>query len=646
MDKQLITFAIINVNEKNKVDQFDQFVPFAKEALLRSGVQTISSNELRDKINEYFKISLPISVVNTILKRKLFPKGYVKKEKHIFVPNYEKLHDSNFQDIKQKIMERHEKLIWEIIKFGDDHYQFKIEVDEVENALELFLDKHQLALLDSSLNPSSGSNKLQTEAVKGNQLEYVISKFIEHANISSSLSFDYIIDIVKGTMLTNALYYREDVSTISMKFKGTEVYFDSTFLIYALGYAGKARQEPCLELIEMLRSNNAILKVFRHNIEEIVGILEYCKINLTKGGHDPHGTITNFLDKGYDEIDIDRLIYGIENELKDKFRIRIEESVDYDDHSYVISHEELHEKLKRNITYRKEIARDRDVESVSAIMRLRRGNKPLYVEKSRALFVTNNFRFAHVVKEYFFDEDISKKIPPVLHDSTLTNIMWLKNPSNGPDLPRKRVIAQTFAATQPREHLWNRYLETIKIYEDKYTEEELVFLNYSMGAKEMLMDLTMGDEDVISIGTITEILAERDNREKDRIEEVRQAEKQQRKVLQKELALVRRRQAAFNKFNEKNVISIAKRRAKVATNIIFGLMTLILGLVIYVSYFDWIRNNHPIIHSVIILILILLTLMGLFGRNIIPWKRKLEAWLQNKFEDKIRTTYYANEEVS
>lgn len=642
VEKQLMSFAIINVNEKSNVDQFDNFVPFAKEALLRSGIETISANELRDKINEYFKISLPISVVNTILKRKLFPKGYVKKERHIFVPNYEKLRDSNFQEIKQKIMERHEKLIDDIIKYGNTNYQFIIKVDEAEKALELFLEKHQLALLDSSLNPSSYSYHIRTEDRKENQLEYVISKFIDHAYTSASLSFDYIIDIVKGTMLTNALYYRDDVTTINMKFKSTEIYFDSTFLIYALGYAGQARQEPCSELIEMLRSNNAILKVFRHNIEEIVGILEYCKNNLTKGVHDPHGTITNFLDKRYSESDIDRIIFGIENELKDKFRIRIVESVDYDDHSFVISHEELHEKLKRNLTYRREIARERDVESVSAIIRLRRRERPLHVEKSRALFVTNNFKFSRVVKEYFFDEDNSKTIPPVLHDSTLTNIMWLKNPSKTPNLPRKRIIAQTFAATQPPEHLWNRYLETINIYEDKFTEEEFIFLNYSTSAREMLMDLTMGDEDVISIGTITEILDERDSREQQRIEEVRKAEEQTKKVLQAELE---QNAAVFN-FQENKVISIAKRRAKRTTNLIFGCIALTLGVLVYVSNFDWIRNNHPIIHSAIILFLILPTLMGLFGKSITPWKRKIEAKLQNKYEEKIRTTYYAKEDIS
>lgn len=641
MEKQLISFAIISVNEKHNVDQFDNFVPFVKEAILRSGVEIISANELQHEIKKHFKIDLPISVVNTILKRKLLPKGYVKKDKKTLVPDYEKLNNSDFEKIKQQLIERHEKLINEIIEFGKKKYQYEIEVNEAEKGLELFLEKHQLALLDSSVNPPSYQNHIQTDSQE-NRLEYIISKFIENAYKDSSVSFDYLISIVKGTMLTNALYYRDDVTTINMKFKGTEIYFDSTFLIYALGYAGQAHQAPCIELIEMLRSHKAVLKVFKHNIEEIIGILEYCKNNLTKGVHDSHGTITNFIEKRYSKSDIDKIIYGIENELKDRLRISVSEPVDYDEHSFVISHEELHEELKHNITYRKENARERDVESVSAVMRLRRGDKPLFVEKSRALFVTNNYKFSRVIKEYFLDEDNPKIIPPVIHDSTLTNIMWLKNPSKTPDLPRKRIIAQTYAAIQPPEHLWTRYLETIQIHEDQFTENDIIYLNHSAGARELLMDVTMGDEDLISIGTINEILEERKNREEQRIDEARKIEIEKRKILEAQL---KQNEAVFN--HQKNkVISIAKRRARRVTNIISMIVTFAIAITIYLSNFNYIKDKHPIIHGFILSILVILTLMGLFGKNLIPWKNRIEAYLQRRYENKIINTYFEEKDIS
>lgn len=642
---QLISFAIMNVNESNNVDQFDHFVPFVKEALLRSGVRTISANELKGKIEEYFKIQLPISVVNTILRRKLLPKHYINKKERTLVPNYERLSDSNFQEIKQKMMEKHEKLIQEIINYGKQKYDLTIEVEEAETGLETFLDTHQLALLDSSLNPSSTSKSNKIDDKKESQIEYIISKYIEHAHTSNLVSFEYIIDIVKGTMLTNALYYKEDITTINMKFKGTELFFDSTFLIYALGHAGTARQEPCLELIDMLRANHAILKVFRHNVEEMIGILEYCKNNLTRRVPDPHGTINNFLDKRYSPINIDRIIFGIEDELRERFRIHVVESVDYDNYDHVISHEELQGRLKQNMTYRNEIARDRDVQSVSAIMRIRRELKPLHIEKSRAIFVTNNFTLARTVKEYFFDEENPKRIPPVLHDSILTNIMWLKSPTEVPDLPKKRIIAETFAATQPPEHVWNRYLETVNIYEhtNKTNDEDIVYLYYSQSAREMVMDLTMGDEDIVSIGTITEILTERDNREQQKLDELSKVGEQKIKSLEEELRKTKEQQVATTEFQEKHVVFLAEKRSRIITNIISVLFAITIGLFIYLTNFSWLKNNYPFISNLILIFLVVIpTLMGLFNINLLPWKKKIKSYLQSKYEEKIKNKYYKN----
>ncbi|WP_337970272.1 hypothetical protein [Virgibacillus salexigens] len=466
-EKQLVSYAIMNVNQSKDMDSFDHFVPFVKEALLRSKEEIISSNVLKNDIVKYFKVELPISVVNTILKRKLLPKQYIYKKNHILKPNYQKLGDSNFKDIKAKMMEKHEKLIQDIIDYSKNKYGEELDTVETERAIESFLDQHQLLLLRSSLNESVPD--LNSVEKKKGQIEFIISKFIKYAYESNLVSFDYLIDILKGTMLTNALYYKEDFSTFNMKYKGTEVYFDSTFLIYALGHAGEAKKEPCIELINILRENNAILKVFRHNIDEMIGILEFCKNNLTKKISDPHGTINNFLDKGYSQTDIDRLIYRIEEDLKEKFHIRVVESVKYDKFEYVISHGDLEERLKKNISYRNQTARERDVKSVSAIMRLRGSIEPIHIEKSRAIFVTNNFKLAQNVKDHFFDQDQPKKVPPVLHDSILTNIMWLKSPAKSPELPRKRLIAETYAATQPPERIWNKYVEMVNLFERSNT---------------------------------------------------------------------------------------------------------------------------------------------------------------------------------
>lgn len=71
---------------------------------------------------------------------------------------------------------------------------------------------------------------------------------------------------------------------------------------------------------------------------------------------------------------------------------------------------------------------------------------------------------------------------------------------------------------------------------------------------------------------------------------------------------------------------------------------MIIGFIVYISYFEWIRSNNPIIHYIIILLITLLTLMGAFGKTFIPLKKKIKMKLQKKIESNIRDTYYTDKD--
>ncbi|MDR4886305.1 hypothetical protein RGU12_01945 [Fredinandcohnia sp. QZ13] len=638
---QLLYYAIMNVNDSNNVDYFDHFVPFVKEALRVSGTKTISSNELKKSIKAHFKIDLPISVVNTILKRKLLQSGYIKRENKTLIPDFDKLQESKFNELKQKMLEKHEKLIDEIALFAHERYELKVEKIKVEEALEAFLEKHQLVLLETSLLPSS--LKIKDDNKKQEGIDIIISQYIKSIYAAQSVSFEYLIDIVKGNMLTNTLYYKEDVHTINMKFKGTEVFFDSTFLIYALGLAGEARQEPCLELIQMLRKSNAILKVLRINIDEINGILEWCKNNLTTCVSDHHGTISYFLDNGFGPSDIERIIYALEKELEEKLHISIVDSVGYEEYTHVISHEGLDDCLKNNMTYRRESARERDVQAVSAIMRLRKGWKTIHIENSRAIFVTNNFSLAQNVKNYFYDENNPRIIPPVLHDSVITNLMWLKNPSEAPDLPRQRLIAETFAATHPQEHLWKRYIEAVNIFESTnqgISQEDIVRLRYSQGAREILMEKTLGNEDLITIGTVKEILAEIKNQEELKINELSTEKEKEIEELKGFITVYKQEVAATTEIRAEKILKIAKKRAKWITDGIFLLISLFIGVIIYFVPYIQSLNFNSIIKNVVIFGLVTIpSVLGLLNINLIPFKTKTNNYLEEKILLSIKRKY-------
>jgi hypothetical protein len=571
------------------------------------------------------------------MKRKLKKQGYIKLVDHRYIPDYDKLQDSDFNEIRQKMIEKHERLISEIISYARSKYKIEIEARETEKAFETFIDSYQFSLLETNFR------KTPLLEMQSSEMDIIISSYVIDCESSGSLSFEYLIDIVKGTMLTNALYYNPKLNTLDMEFKGTEVYFDSSFLIYALGFSGYARQEPCSELLNMLRDSKAILRVFRHNIEEIVGILEWCKNNLTTSTSDHHGTISHFITNGYNTNDIDRIIDALENEIEEKLKIMIVETTGFDEYKYIISESELEQTLQAHINYPRKNALERDIQSVSAIARLRKDIKSTHVESCRAVFITTNPSLAQTVRNFFYNEEMPRAISPVLHDSTITNLVWLKNPSKAPELPSKRLIAECYAATAPKEHLWKRYIETLNIFEktSKISQKDIVLLRYTPGAREFLVEKTIGDENAITIGTVQEILDEIKLKQDYELKKLEKEKEDEILHLRNTLFQTQKEIAATEVNRTKKIKKTAKKRAKIVTITITISFSILVGIALYSVP---IIQDLQIPNALKIIILVLLTIgptiLGLLNISFIPVLKKLNEFFLNKFEEDLKNKYY------
>ena len=130
------------------------------------------------------------------------------------------------------------------------------------------------------------------------------------------------------------------------------------------------------------------------------------------------------------------------------------------------------------------------------------------MEECGALFVTTNIALARATRQFF-----QKEAPPgaaalAVTDYALANLLWLKNPTGAPDLPHKRLIAETYAAMRPSENLWSSYLMEIASLEDngQVTADDYLLLRHSLSAKASLMDLTDGREDAFTEGSVKDIL--------------------------------------------------------------------------------------------------------------------------------------------
>jgi hypothetical protein len=314
-------------------------------------------------------------------------------------------------------------------------------------------------------------------------------------------------------MLANAVFL-PDVKNRPPKFRYTQVYFDTQFLMFALGYAGDAQREPCKELLDLLREQGALLRCFRHTREEADGILYAFEQIYLHGQLDMmYGpSAEHFQAQHYRATDIERFRQRLEKDLE-KLEIIVVDKPEYVKvlYQYQIDEEQLEEELNQAIPYNKPVALERDVASISAVMMLRKGETSRQIEDCKAIFITTNADLARIAREFcrrdFEPPDI---IPPCLTDHVVTTLVWLKKPLEQPQLPMKRIIAACYAATQPDDRLWAKYIAEIKRLEQKpsgeITQDDYFLLKYSSVARSALMEVTLGDENALVTGTIPEIV--------------------------------------------------------------------------------------------------------------------------------------------
>ena len=629
------SLALLKVSyDRQHKDYFDNFVPMVAECLRRSAEDVVSLPDLQADLRKQFGLSLPQNAIKTVLKR-TSRRGYVRVESGIYHRNEDELEGLEFRGEQQRVMEEHNSLIREFVEFCSRHLGVELSFEDADAALQLYLEENQLQLVNAvthgTVVPPTGRSV--------RNFRYLVSSFVRHLQEMHAATLGYLETIVKGHMLADAIFLPEP-DNVARKFRDTEVYFDTPFLLNALGYGGEAQREPCVELLNLLYETGANLRCFAHTREEIRGVLEACASQVQTG--DPEATpgrevLRNFRSMGYFKTDIMMLSNNLEKHLE-SLRIRVVGKPAHTEHEHQIDEDALREKLEGSIDYSRPQQVSRDVDSVSAIMRLRKGRRPFRLEECRALFVTTNSALVGASQRYFSGGPKSNDVPPCLTDYILTNLLWLKRPTAVPDLPRKRIIADCYAATRPTERIWRLYLEEIdKLRQrDGVTSDEYYMLRNSIAAESALMEATMGQEEAFSQGTVPEILA----RVRSDIEASKQAEadaeRASREATESKLEAMRQQDICKR-------TRIRVRAQRYANRTIWGLkLSLLVILILGTVYsFGW---NLPFVDvswkqyavTVVLLILLVFSVASFWnGTTIEGIARRCEVMLEKWTERKL-----------
>lgn len=612
-----IGFAILAVDIDEKRSFLDYYIPMVAECIRIAENDHVDENIISEKLIEVFSIKLPSHVIHAALK-KLKKQNLITFDSStkVYKPIRSKLEASTFKEKRQMILENHSNLLTSLKSYLEKNYEEVLSLKEVEDAFDDYLNH--------ALKNVVFQNK---SLVDKHKLMYSISVFIKDLEDSHSPLFHYYESIFMGNMLATAVYYTE-VDKYQQKFKNTKIFFDTTFIIYALGYAGENKQAPALELLSILREQHASLRCFEHTIDEIKDILHGCITKVEQNIPDRWGTVSYFISNKFKRSDIQKLIGNLEVQIQKTLKLQIEEKPLYTPEVHNISEKDLAEYLEKRISYKNQSSLQRDIDSLHAVIRLRKGKKVSDVERSKAIFVTTNVRLSKIATDFFNIEDSNRFVSPILSDYILTTTQWIKNPKVHSSLPRKRIIADCLAAIQPTDRLIAKYMEKLESLKAQGTlEEQDYLLLRTFQAQEILMGKTYGDEEALKNVDINELAdltiemirkkeVEKSNQVKLELDElkIKQILDQEEQIKKKQEQMEAQQALDQAKIHDQNEL---KKKASNISTIVHGIFSSIAICILVwldMSGDSFIKQSDNILVNNIVWIgIILLTILSILG---------------------------------
>ena len=497
---------MLQVNwEAGRSDYIDNFVPFVLDCL-RTMRPEVALPELHSTMLERFGLNLPRAALKTILQR-CVRAGYLRKDHGIYYIERTKVDaQPGHGAVRAESERRQAALVATLRTYCQQEHDTSWTDEEANIALLDFVRLEVVSLL--ALVVSQQPIPPAAQAVPHSH--FLISSFVAHLHKQDHDGFVSLCGLVKGSMLANALLY-PDLGAVQRRFVQTDVYFDTKVVLQVLGLEGEEQAKPLQELLFLLREQGAQLRCFQKTIEEVRGALHGLSEDLTysqRRERRSSAMLEYFLAQGRGAADVELIAARLEEYLQELSIIPIEAPT----HALQLGLDEgrLTDALQKRVGYVSERARQHDLDALTAIYRLRRGTFPAHLEDSRALFVTSNEALVEASSRYFRDEfDRKDAFPCCVTDHLLTTLVWLKQPQRAPTLPENRLIADAYAALNPSEELWKRYLDRIATgqIDGQINAENYVLLRYATSAKRELMNLTLGDSDAFVDGTIEQVLA-------------------------------------------------------------------------------------------------------------------------------------------
>ena len=329
---------------------------------------------------------------------------------------------------------------------------------------------------------------------RAERIHYIISKFVAESYLDASETFQSLVSLAQGAMLSTLL--EGESGERVPKIADLKIALDTKIVLDLLGVQGDERYIAARDVFKMIHVNGIQCFVFQKTLEEIDAVLLYAE-GVLRGENTVDrldGVIEYAFKKSLSPSDLVIFRGGVEEKLS-KMSIVVQDSPDYN-HIYNLDEDKLRTSIRGCIEYQNPQAFDRDISCLSAIHRMRRGRGGSDMEGSRYLFVTTNEKVVSGCRQ--FSKSEGYRYPLAVSFEYLAMRLWLRAPLASKDVPKDLLVAAAYAGLKPKPKIWDQILENIDnaVVDGVIDENEARLLRYETNTGSIYMDQLVASDRV------------------------------------------------------------------------------------------------------------------------------------------------------
>lgn len=469
--RQLISFSLVSQDLGKSGDPISSLTPFFTPIANDLAGQVFDVIVFRSEMRKRYGINLTRDVTEMFVKR-LIGLGLLKVTSRtsgnvepIWIKQTE--HTDN-GDEKSKQLD-------DVIAAAKAFHGSKEDLLKVNFDEDVFLGALMGVLLNQddalrqAVNAIEGDNIADGAAgdaphVALNAEEYFASEFIAWTSKDQKEIFDWLAELSGTAIVAEALieirtpqenpHIRTDIT----------VYLDAPFLMELLGCSGHANREDAKQIIDTLQTQRIPVVVLEHSISELKGNLNgVLRLSPTqRTGPTAKALLFNEVTEGYlNSVNADPEHFIAQHKIS---IVDSDKLPQFQDSEYFTADHEQRFYNKIYNLHEHEPARQRDVKSISWIMRRRDGHTSRDVLRSKHILLTRNALLAQISRKFAVDEcDVATNVAaPAILARDLAGILWLiVGQSDRQEISKRQLILNCDRARSAAPQIVSDMYETV-----------------------------------------------------------------------------------------------------------------------------------------------------------------------------------------